>query len=119
MLLIDGEAGIGKTRLIFELFSRQSKELNIHFLRGRCQYHQGLDPYSPFIEALRNWFGIEEPKGIQKEEMKEKDKIGQIIRTTSPELIGIIPLIRGFVSAGTSIYGSYLFKGNNIIDKSF
>ena len=113
-LLIKGEAGIGKTRLILELVSRLKDELNIHYLRGRCQYHQGLDPYSPFIEALRNWFGITETDS----DHDEKDKIGHIIRSASPELIGIVPLIRGFLSSGTSIYGSYLFKGSNI-EKSY
>jgi predicted ATPase len=112
--MIDGEAGIGKTRLVFEVITRRSKSHELHFLRGRCKYHQGLDPYSPFIEALRNWFGLTE----QDSDVDEKDKIGQIIRRASPELIGIVPLIRGFLSAGTSIYGSYLFKGSNI-GKSF
>ncbi len=114
LVLIEGEAGIGKTRLIYELVERKGNEYNIHFLRGRCQFHQGLDPYSPFIEALRNWFGITESDTDHEEE----DKIGHIIRAASPELIGIVPLIRGFLSAGTSIYGSYLFKGSNI-EKSF
>ncbi len=114
LVLLEGEAGIGKTRLIFELINRRNKQNNMNFLRGRCKYHQGLDPYSPFIEALRNWFGITD----RDTDDEEKDKIGHIIRTASPELIGIIPLIRGFLSAGTSIYGSYLFKGSNI-SKSF
>jgi predicted ATPase len=111
--LIEGEAGIGKTRLISDLVNK-TKESNVQYLRGRCRFHHGLDPYSPFIEALRNWFGLSEELSYK----KEKSKIGQIIRTASPELIGIIPLIRGFLSAGTSIYGSYLFKGSNI-EKSF
>jgi len=113
-LLLEGEAGIGKTRLITELVSRHGEKLDIQYLRGRCKFHQGLDPYSPFIEALRNWFGITELDT----DSDEKDKIGHTIRTASPELIGIVPLIRGFLSAGTTIYGSYLFKGSNI-EKSF
>lgn len=117
LLMIEGEAGIGKTRLIDELVN-QSKDLDIQYLRGRCKYHQGLDPYSPFIEALRNWFGLDEITSEHEKDQKEIDRIGQIIRTKSPELIGIIPLIRGFVSSGTTIYGSYLFKGSNI-NKSF
>ncbi len=115
LILIEGEAGIGKTRLITELIE-MSKNVKFHNLRGRCKYHQGLDPYSPFIEALRNWFGISENGIGQKDNVK--DRVGQHIKMVSPELISIIPLIRGFLSAGSTLYGSYLFKGNDI-DKSF
>ena len=119
-LLIEGESGVGKTRLINELVNQvdQAKSQDISFLHGKCKYHQGLDPYSPFIEALRTWFGISEQTSSLKDKDEFKEKIGQHIRTVSPELISIIPLIRGFLSAGTSLYGSYLFKGSNI-DKSF
>jgi predicted ATPase len=128
-LLVDGEAGIGKTRLISEIINK-TKSSKINFLRGKCKFHQGLDPYSPFIDALRDWFGISENTPNQNElrienekaenqnKPAENDILGHQIRTISPELISIIPLIRGFLSAGTSLYGSYLFKGNNI-DKSF
>jgi predicted ATPase len=128
-LLVEGEAGIGKTRLISEIINT-TKDLKLTYLRGKCKFHQGLDPYSPFIEALRDWFGISE-KNIERnvfekvhekerdeQEPSEKDLIGRQIRAVSPELLSIIPLIRGFISAGTSLYGSYLFRGNNI-DKSF
>ncbi len=113
LLLLSGEAGIGKTRLVSEFVDRSSDQ-NIQYLRGRCKYHQGLDPYSPFIEALRNWFGLLESM----DDKNENEKISDIICKVSPELISIMPLIRGFLSAGTSIYGSYLFKGSNI-KKSF
>ena len=113
LALIQGEAGVGKTRLVSELVE-QLKAQDIQYLHGKCRYHQGLDPYSPFIEALRSWFGIMD----MTKDKKIKDRIGKIIRTVSPELIGIIPLIRGFLSAGTTIHGSYLFKGGDI-DKSY
>jgi tetratricopeptide (TPR) repeat protein len=113
LILIEGEAGIGKTRLITECVQR-ADNIKVHYLRGRCKFHQGLDPYSPFIEALRDWFGIRKITS----EQKEKDKISQIIRTISPDLIGIVPLIRGFLSAGTYISGNFLFKGNKI-EKSY
>ncbi len=113
LILIEGEAGIGKTRLITE-FTQRVENSKIQYLRGSCKFHQDLDPYSPFIEALRDWFGI--TKTVS--EKSENDKIGKIIRSISPELISIVPLIRGFVSAGTYLSGNFLFKSNDI-EKSF
>ncbi len=52
LVLVEGEAGIGKTRLISEL-AKHAKAQGASFYSGKCLYSDGSDPYLPFIDALR------------------------------------------------------------------
>jgi tetratricopeptide (TPR) repeat protein len=52
-LLISGEAGVGKTRLVQEFSARQRWE-GIRVLEGRCYEFERLLPYQPVAEALRS-----------------------------------------------------------------
>ncbi|MEM2900735.1 MAG: ATP-binding protein, partial [Thermoplasmata archaeon] len=67
LVFISGEAGIGKTRLIFELRD-YAHPLGVHFLTGRSLYHEGSDPYLPFIDALREYFKKEKSEEIKVDE---------------------------------------------------
>lgn len=49
VVLVTGEAGIGKTRLVAELADRAT---SMQVLAGRCSDDAGI-PYQPFVEALR------------------------------------------------------------------
>jgi len=49
-VLVKGEAGVGKTRLINEWLERLPD--CVKTLRGQCLYHQGIDPYLAFHEAF-------------------------------------------------------------------
>ncbi|MGN6170264.1 MAG: AAA family ATPase, partial [Solirubrobacteraceae bacterium] len=51
LLLISGDPGAGKTRLMFELGRVASSE-GVSVLFGRCQ-PEPLAPYEPFVQALR------------------------------------------------------------------
>ena len=59
LVLIAGEAGIGKTRLIAELRKALSDE-DPHFLSGHC-FEFGRSPYLPFEEATGDYFGGARP----------------------------------------------------------
>ncbi len=56
LVFIEGEAGVGKTRLIEELRSwvLETKP-NVQFLAGKCIYREGSDPYLPFTDALKEY----------------------------------------------------------------
>jgi class 3 adenylate cyclase len=57
VLLLVGEAGIGKTRLLAEL--RTLTGDTVTWLQGHCLSYGGLVAW-PFIEMLRHWLGVEE-----------------------------------------------------------
>jgi class 3 adenylate cyclase len=61
VLLVAGDAGIGKTRLLGELRSILPEEVT--WLEGHCLSYGGL-PTWPFEEMLRRWLGVadEEPE---------------------------------------------------------
>ncbi|MGH2371393.1 MAG: BREX system ATP-binding domain-containing protein, partial [Chloroflexota bacterium] len=52
VLLVEGEAGIGKTRLAQELL-RRARQRGYVALAGGAYEHEGRLPYGPFVEAMR------------------------------------------------------------------
>lgn len=52
LVLLVGEAGVGKTRLGDELAAR-AQDLGLRVLLGRCHESQHLLPLAPWVEALR------------------------------------------------------------------
>jgi predicted ATPase len=57
LLIIEGKAGIGKTRLINEV-GRIADEQGFEVLKGRCLSVQHTDPYMPIMEALGSKLGL-------------------------------------------------------------
>lgn len=61
MLLLSGEAGIGKTRLLEWL--REQLGSGVTWLEGRCASYGAEPLYHPLAEALRGWVGADELGG--------------------------------------------------------
>lgn len=57
-VLVGGDAGIGKSRLIAELDAR-ARERGFTTLAGRCFEQDGSFPYAPLIDMLRPFFAQE------------------------------------------------------------
>ncbi len=58
-MTVSGEAGIGKSRLLYE-FERGVLAGRARTLHGRCQSYGGAVPYMPFLDILRQLLDIEE-----------------------------------------------------------
>ncbi|MEW5760166.1 MAG: AAA family ATPase, partial [Candidatus Thermoplasmatota archaeon] len=79
MVFVTGEAGLGRTRLINEAKEYAVSRGMVPML-GRCLYSEGMDPYLPIIEMLKNYMLAEK---------KEEVPIG-LIPIHMPQLISPI-----------------------------
>jgi DNA-binding winged helix-turn-helix (wHTH) protein len=66
VVLVAGEPGIGKTRLLNELALR-ARRAGIRVLAGRCVQGGGASPYEPFAEALGQWARGSEPGRLRED----------------------------------------------------
>src|SRR3954470_19297352 len=66
LVLLEGEAGMGKTRLAPELADRAGA-LGWDVLWGSCSEAEVALPYLPFVEALGNHFAARTPDQLHRE----------------------------------------------------
>ncbi|GIK38746.1 MAG: hypothetical protein BroJett011_25790 [Chloroflexota bacterium] len=84
LVLIEGETGIGKTRLIQELADRVGEAT---LLFGRCRSPESSLAYRPFTEALKTYFATTPTPVAQKQ-------VGQVLSVAShfiPEIQQVMP----------------------------
>ncbi len=55
-VVITGEAGLGKTRLVSE-FRRQAESTGLRTVQGYCENYLGAEPFQPFWQILRTELG--------------------------------------------------------------
>ena len=60
LVMVTGEAGIGKTRLTNEL-SQRARERGAAVLIGRCYEGEGAPPYWPWVQVVRALIADREP----------------------------------------------------------
>src|SRR5262249_38265715 len=68
-----GDAGIGKSRLVFE-FRRALLDLRVSYFEGRCQSYASAIPYHSILEILRQNFQVGESDSP--EDIAEKVRLG-------------------------------------------
>ena len=85
VVLVSGEPGIGKTRLVSELV-RHAHEAGTSILWGRCDEELG-SPFEPFAEALRHY-----AHGVPVERLRaELGPLGGELTRLLPELSSRVP----------------------------
>jgi len=93
VLEISGEAGLGKSRMKYEL--RQIiEDKRISFYQGHCPVYDTPIPYYPFVEILRDMLGIED----EDDEGQRKESLAEGINRISPQLEDYIPYISAIFS---------------------
>ncbi|HLZ71591.1 MAG TPA: AAA family ATPase [Dehalococcoidia bacterium] len=78
-LLLSGEAGIGKSRLVTEA-ADEAVAHGFHTLTGNCFTHDRSLPYAPLLDLLR---GVCTGLG--------PDDLAQLLGPTAPELVALMP----------------------------
>ncbi|MCP3985908.1 MAG: AAA family ATPase [bacterium] len=66
IVLLVGEAGIGKTRIVEEL-CREATDNGTTVLTGRCYDGEGAPAFWPWIQTVRDWVRLNEDKPIPEE----------------------------------------------------
>ena len=82
VVLISGEAGIGKTRLAVEALD-YARRKGFLTLQGSCLFTEGPEPYLPFIEAIGQY--------LESRDEGEHQRLDKFIREEAPELKDLIP----------------------------
>ena len=87
-----GEAGVGKSRLLFEFRHRLPQEFV--YLEGHCIHYGGAMPYLPILDLLRSYFEIREGE----REMVIRKRVKERILGLDEKLQGIISPIQDLLS---------------------
>src|SRR5688500_14791845 len=63
-ILVAGEAGVGKSRLVTEILTRVANR-NFLTLQGYCSEQDVVFPYAPWIDLLRSFFARLTPAEVR------------------------------------------------------
>ncbi|HET6372732.1 MAG TPA: tetratricopeptide repeat protein [Candidatus Polarisedimenticolia bacterium] len=107
LVLLAGEAGIGKTRLVHDL-ARHAEARGARYLLGRCLFREGGLPYHPFVEAAERLIaslGLDDP-----------DDLEQYLRERVPQVVGRLPILRTLLHVGTHESTALIADKDHLLD---
>ncbi len=85
VVLVSGEPGIGKTRLVTEVV-RRAHDQGATVLWGRCDEELGV-PYEPWVEGLRHYVASVDPAQLR----RDVGSLGGELTRIVPELAARVP----------------------------
>ena len=94
---IAGEAGIGKSRLLFE-FRQTLRRRHVTFFEGRCRSYGGTIPYLPILEVLRRacrLADLDSPAVVLDKVSRTLDRLGIDAADVAPYLLGLLGIKDG------------------------
>lgn len=91
VLLIVGEAGLGKTRMLEELRARTAEVST--WLEGRCASYGAEAPYGPFADVLRTWIGADEGDAELAVRTKLRARAGALLGSALDQLLPYLGLL--------------------------
>ena len=93
VVFVVGEAGIGKSRLLYELHRRLGSEA-VTWLQGRCISFGRTIPFLPLIDVLKGGFGIDESD----DDAAIIDKVREGAARLGPEMEPGVPYLRALLA---------------------
>ncbi|HEY7661000.1 MAG TPA: adenylate/guanylate cyclase domain-containing protein [Actinomycetota bacterium] len=91
VLLLVGDAGLGKTRMLAELLTLAGEEAT--WLEGRCVSYGAGSPYGPFVELLRTWLGAEESDAELAVRTKLRARAGALLGAMGERVVPYLGLM--------------------------
>src|SRR5262249_61918000 len=82
IVLIAGEAGLGKTRLVDEI-ALEARGRGVFVVRGQCDDMEGAPPYLPFVETIE--YGLT---------VAARDNFRTAMGEAGPEIARFVPKVR-------------------------
>ncbi|MFQ5701559.1 MAG: serine/threonine-protein kinase PknK [Acidobacteriota bacterium] len=107
LVLIAGEAGIGKTRLVEEL-ARSGQQRGARYVAGRCLFREGSLPYHPFIEAAGSL--------VHHLGLRDASDFDNYIHERLPALAGRLPILRSFLHPAGEETTSLIASKEHLLD---
>jgi len=98
VIAIVGDAGVGKSRMLYELRERLSAAGDVQTFQGRCRAFGDVAPYSPFIEIIRAVVNVKARGGADEREIVAK------VRAIDPSLESFVPLYLHLLSVPSEKY---------------
>jgi class 3 adenylate cyclase/predicted ATPase len=95
VVLISGEAGIGKSRLVQSLYERVTREAHIH-LECRCSPYHQHSAFSPLVDLLERTVGFE---GYESDKAK-LSKLEALLAPLRFRMDDAVPLLAALLSIG-------------------
>lgn len=103
-VLVGGEAGVGKTRLLGE-FRAGAESAGLRFLEGGCvDLGDGARPYDPFVAALRPWLKSLPPSEFDRIAGPARSAVLQLIPDLDPGGEGEAPVAAAPSSTQSTLY---------------
>lgn len=93
VVLLSGDAGIGKTRLLGEL--QEMAGVGTTWLERHCPSYGGELLYWPFAEILRSWLGVHDGEAEIAVRTKARAKLGALL---GPRLPDVLPALGRLLS---------------------
>jgi class 3 adenylate cyclase/tetratricopeptide (TPR) repeat protein len=93
VVFVVGDAGIGKSRLLFE-FRRSLRDVPHTWLEGRCASYARTTPFHAISDGWRRLFGIDD----RDDEPAAKRKVESEQSQLGPDLDWTLPYLRGLLS---------------------
>ena len=93
---VEGDAGVGKSRLIAEALAHE-RDRGIEVWSGRAVPVEGTEPFGPFVDLLASWAGIdEECDPLRRRRLLEDAVRGQL----GAEADDVLPLLERMMRVG-------------------
>ncbi|MEZ5100592.1 MAG: adenylate/guanylate cyclase domain-containing protein [Thermoleophilia bacterium] len=93
VVLLTGDAGIGKTRLMRELATRAAD--SVVWLEGACASYGGDRLLGPFVDALRAWLGVEEGEADVAVRLRLRARLGALLGDAAPDALAVLGRLLG------------------------